>query len=96
MPRTPGTTVPGQFPSGITESGYAFGASNRFSPGDSSKEFSGVSAWLYDAHTSSTTRLGYFDASHTGSDGFQQSGVDAANESGHAIGGSDASAARYG
>ena len=70
----------------VTESGHAFGSSTRFLPGDSDGESSGTSAWGYDAHSGTTTRLGYFDAAHTRNDGNQQSHVIDVNESGHALG----------
>jgi len=70
----------------LSESGHAFGGSTRFKPGDADGVSSGSSAWVYDAHTGITTRLGYFDAAHVRSDGFQLSNVTTANDSGVALG----------
>ena len=80
-------------PEWLTESGYVFGISDRYSPGDTSKESSGYSTWLYDAH------VGTHDAArllrhrpHREPTATSGSRVLAANESGYALGTSD----RYG
>jgi hypothetical protein len=65
-----------------TDSGLAVGTSSRFAGAVGA----GVSAWLYDSAAASTTRLGFFDAEHTRSDGEQQSYVDLLTESGLAAG----------
>jgi hypothetical protein len=78
------------FLGGITESGYATGSSQRFDgptgPGSNSQ-----SAWLYDASTGTTTRLGFYDAAHTLSNGEHVSIATKLTESGYAAGYSRAS-----
>lgn len=67
----------------LTESGSAMGTSERFI-GASSR---GRSIWLYDG--ADTTRLGFFDEAHTGTDGSQFSWPLHLTESGFAAGTSD-------
>jgi hypothetical protein len=66
----------------LTGSGYAAGTSWRFS----GATVLGQSAWLYDANDGSTTRLGFFDATHTRTDGSQTSTPNHLTESGYAAG----------
>jgi hypothetical protein len=73
----------------VTESGYAFGTSTRFRPGDYDGVSSGTSVWVYDAHNATQTRLGYFDAGYTSASGFQRSRLVDVNEAGYALGTSD-------
>jgi hypothetical protein len=68
----------------LGESGLAAGGSSRYSGTDSR----GASAWLHDSTTGTTTRIGFLDAEHTGSDGSQESFADFLTESGLAAGGS--------
>jgi hypothetical protein len=72
----------------LSESGYATGYSNRYDGAD----YRGESGWVFDRSTGLTTRLGYFDADHTRSDGAQFSGAGGSTESGY-VGGSSS---RYG
>jgi hypothetical protein len=68
--------------SGVTESGYVTGRSERYD----GSAFRGSSAWVYDASNGTTTRLGYFDAAHTRSDGVQSSSTNWRRESGYLAG----------
>ena len=69
----------------LNESGLAAGISERF---DGLASL-GTSAWIYDSASATTTRIGFFDAAHTGSDGSQASDVDFLNQAGLAVGISD-------
>jgi hypothetical protein len=71
------------FANRLTESGYAAGGSYIYGGGAS---FLGQSAWVYDPSDRSITRVGYFDAAHTQSDGRQSSTVGYLTESGLAAG----------
>jgi hypothetical protein len=66
----------------LNESGLAAGGSSRYSGPD----FFGTSAWLYDSTNTTTTRIGFVDAAHTRSDGYQESYADLLTESGLAAG----------
>jgi hypothetical protein len=66
----------------LNDSGLAVGNSQRFDGGSSM----GSSAWLYDSSGASTTRIGFLDATHTRSDGYQNSDATGLNESGFAAG----------
>lgn len=71
-------------PNWLRAPGYAAGRSVRFSGSDSS----GESAWLYDVSSAALTRLGYVDATHVRSDGYQFSTVGTITSSGFVTGGS--------
>jgi len=68
----------------LTESGYAVGTSSRFIGMDAR----GQSAWLHDAASAATTRLGFVDAAHTRSDGSQSTFLGELTESGYVTGAS--------
>lgn len=55
----------------VHDSGLVAGYSERYS----GESFAGWSAWLYDTATAATTRVGFLDAEHTGSDGYESSFV---------------------
>ena len=67
-------------PRALNDAGQVIGWSYRYSGSTNV----GQSAWLYDAGT--TIRLGYTDAAHTGSDGYQYSEARAINTAGQIVG----------
>ncbi|GAT32462.1 PEP-CTERM protein-sorting domain-containing protein [Terrimicrobium sacchariphilum] len=72
----------------VTESGYAYGASYRYNGTGGQL---GQAAWVANAATGVTTRLGFYtSAEYTKADGTQSSTVSGISDSGYAYGTSDA------
>lgn len=66
----------------LTESGFASGSSTRFNGSDEA----GQAAWVANAATGTTTRVGLTDSTHTRSEDYQSSTVTLLTEAGLAVG----------
>lgn len=65
-----------------TSTGYATGTTARYTGGTDQ----GVSTWLFNMATGSTSRIGFYDSTHTSSAGYRSSDIIGINDSGIAAG----------